>query len=97
MRIVRSGVEGLDIRVLRARQMQRVRASFSRRTSHAQVTVHRFRDAFRHRQCNPLGDLKPPEPHQLRRAEPRRVHGELRENLQRQASSSDAVRREILF
>ena len=40
-----------------------------------------------------LGDLQSAEPRQLRRAEPRRVHAELRPDLQRQAAPSDAVRR----
>ena len=41
-----------------------------------------------------LGDLQPAQPHELRRAEPHRVHAELRPDLQREAAASDAVRRE---
>ena len=40
----------------------------------------------------PLGDLQPVQPDELRRAEPDRVHAQLRAHLQRQATAPDAVR-----
>ena len=48
----------------------------------------------RHAPAVPVGDLQSAEPHELRRAEPDRVHAELRPHLQRQAAASDAVRRQ---